>query len=147
MNIDIVRLEVVKEKTIEYERESLRNSLDLANIGFKLIGNADREIFLLICLNTKNSIIAAQEISIGSLSSSIVHPREVFKLAILNNSASVAFLHNHPSGNTEPSRDDISITQKLIDSGKLLGINVLDHVIIGNGAFYSLLEKGACSFS
>lgn len=138
---------MIKEKTVEYEKIQFRNSRDLADFGFKFLGKADREMFLLICLNTRNSINAVQVISIGSLSSSIVHPREVFKLAILNNSASVALLHNHPSGNPEPSRDDIEITRRLIDAGKLLGIKVLDHVIIADGAFLSLLEKNICDFT
>ncbi len=146
MNISLVRLEMIKDKSVEYENICFRNSRDLADIGFKLLGKADREIFLLICLDTKNRINAVQEVSIGSLSSSIVHPREIYKLAILNNSASVAFLHNHPSGDTEPSRDDVSITRKLIESGNILGIKVLDHVIIGDGAYLSLLEKGVCNF-
>lgn len=146
MNISLIRLEMVKDKSVEYENIQLRNSRDLANLGFKLLGKSDREIFILVCLNTKNQINAIQEVSIGSLSSSIVHPREVYKLAILNNSASIAFMHNHPSGSTDPSQDDISITQKLIDAGKLLGINVLDHVIIGDENYFSLMEKGTCGF-
>ncbi|MBW3019566.1 DNA repair protein RadC [Candidatus Woesearchaeota archaeon] len=146
MNISLIRLEMVKDKSIEYENVQLRNSKDLANIGFKLLARSDREVFLLVCLNTKNQINAIQEVSIGSLSSSIVHPREVYKLAILNNSASVAFLHNHPSGSTDPSQDDIEITKRLVEIGKLFGIKVLDHVIIGDDTYFSLMEKGTCGF-
>lgn len=104
--------------------------------------NLKKEYFKLIMLNTKNIIISVKDISIGNLNSSIVHPREVFIEAIKLSSASVILCHNHPSGDPTPSKEDILITKRLRECGTLLGIEVLDHVIIGNEAYISLKEKG-----
>lgn len=97
-----------------------------------------REHFLVLLLDTRNRLIRVATISMGSLDSSIVHPREVFKEAISASAASVIFVHNHPSGDPEPSEDDIELTKRLVEAGKLLGILVLDHVIVGDGTFVSL---------
>jgi len=144
--INIVRLEMVKEKSVEYGDSQISQPEDVAKIGFKLLNKADREMFLVICLNVKNQINSVQVASMGTLGSTIIHPREIFKVAIMSNAASVALIHNHPSGNTEPSRDDINITQRLIEAGELLGIRVLDHVIVADDRFYSFSEKQACVF-
>lgn len=101
-----------------------------------------KEYFKLIMLNTKNVIISVKDVSMGNLNSSIVHPREVFIEAIKNSSASVILCHNHPSGDPSPSKEDILITKRLKECGTLLGIDVLDHIIIGNEAYTSLKEKG-----
>ena len=101
-----------------------------------------KEYLKLIMLNTKNIIISIKDISIGNLNTSIVHPREVFYEAIRKSSASVVICHNHPSVDPTPSKEDISITIRLKECGKLLGIEVLDNIIIGNGTYTSLKEKG-----
>jgi len=101
-----------------------------------------KEHFKLILLNPRNKIIGISTISIGTLNASLVHPREVFKDAIMHNAASVVLAHNHPSGDPEPSEDDIKITKKLVESGKILGIDVLDHIIIGKNDFCSFKERG-----
>ena len=101
-----------------------------------------KEHFKLILLNTRNKIIGLSTISIGTLTTSLVHPREVFKDAIVHSAASVVLAHNHPSGDPEPSEDDLKITKKLVESGKILGIEVIDHIIIGKNNFYSFREKG-----
>jgi DNA repair protein RadC len=101
-----------------------------------------KEHFKLILLNPRNRIIGISTISIGTLNASLVHPREVFKDAIVHSAASVVLAHNHPSGDPEPSEDDIKITKKLVDSGKILGIEVLDHIIIAKNRFFSFKEKG-----
>ena len=97
-----------------------------------------KEHFLALLLDTRNRLIRTATVSMGSLDSSIVHPREVFKEAIKASAASVIFVHNHPSGDPEPSPDDIELTRRLVEAGKLLGIVVLDHVIVGDGAYLSL---------
>lgn len=102
----------------------------------------EKEHFKAILLNTKNHVISIEDISIGSLNSSIVHPREVFKPAIKRSSASVILVHNHPSGDPTPSREDIEVTSRLVNAGNVLGIAVLDHVIIGNNSILSLKEQG-----
>lgn len=99
-----------------------------------------KEHFYIICLNSKNYSVA--EVSIGSLNASIVHPREVFAEAIKSKAASVIFAHNHPSGDPEPSQDDLLLTKKLVESGKILGIEVLDHIIVAHDNFFSFKNKG-----
>lgn len=101
-----------------------------------------KEHFKLILLNPRNKIIGISTISIGTLNASLVHPREVFKDAITRSAASVVLAHNHPSGDPEPSEDDLKITKKLVESGKLLGIEVIDHIIIGKNNFCSYKERG-----
>ena len=101
-----------------------------------------KEHFKLILLNPRNKIIGISTISIGTLNASLVHPREVFKDAIVHSAASVVLAHNHPSGDPEPSEDDIAITKRLIEAGKILGIEVMDHIIIAKNGFFSFKEKG-----
>lgn len=105
--------------------------------------NCDREYFVVIYLNRKGNVTAAEVVSIGGLHSAMVHPREVFKPAILTSSSSVILVHNHPSGDPSPSREDIEITRRLIESGAILGIEVLDHIVIGtNGNNTSFKNQG-----
>lgn len=101
-----------------------------------------QEHFVVLFLDTKNQVIGKKTVFIGSLNSSIVHPRETFKEAIMRSAASIVVAHNHPSGHSEPSREDIEVTKRLCESGKLVGIELLDHVIIGSLGFTSLKEKG-----
>lgn len=105
------------------------------------IANLDRENFVAVLLNTKNEVIEAPLISVGTLSSALVHPREVFKPAIRASAASVILAHNHPSGKTEASREDREVTKRLVGAAEILGIEVLDHVIVGDG-FFSMKEQG-----
>jgi DNA repair protein RadC len=101
-----------------------------------------KEHFKLILLNPRNKIIGISTISIGTLNASLVHPREVFKDAITHSAASVVLAHNHPSGDPEPSEDDITITKRLIEAGKILGVEVIDHIIISKNGFFSFKERG-----
>ncbi len=101
----------------------------------------DREHFRVMYLNRKNSLIIMEDVSIGGLHSSVVHPREVFKTAIKRSAASMILIHNHPSGDPTPSQDDIEVTKRLIESGKLIGIEVIDHIIIGENEFYSMKRE------
>lgn len=101
-----------------------------------------KEHFKLILLNTRNKIIGISTISIGTLNSNLVHPREVFKEAIAHSAASVVLAHNHPSGEPEPSEYDLIITKRLTESGKILGIEVLDHIIITKDGFFSFKDRG-----
>jgi len=101
-----------------------------------------KEHFKLILLNTRNKIISISTVSIGTLNASLVHPREVFKDAISHNAYSVVLAHNHPSGDSEPSEDDLMITKRLVDAGKILDIKVTDHIIITKNGYFSFKEKG-----
>lgn len=100
-----------------------------------------KEHFKLILLNARNKILGISTISIGSLNASIVHPREVFKDAIMHNAYSVVLAHNHPSGDPEPSEDDLAMTRRLIETGKILGIEVIDHIIITKNGYFSFKER------
>ncbi len=100
-----------------------------------------KEKFIVVCLNSANKIIKYETISTGSLNSSVVHPREVFKVAIECSSASIILLHNHPSGNPEPSSEDIAITKKIVEAGKVIDIQVFDHLIIAGNGYTSFVEK------
>lgn len=122
--------------------KAIRSSQDAASILREFIGNEDREHLVVMMLSTKNKVNAIHTVSIGSLNASIVHPREVFKAAIVANAASVILGHNHPSGDPNPSREDIAVTKRLADVGNVVGIELLDHVIVGDEKFYSLKERG-----
>ena len=100
------------------------------------------EVFVMLTLNTKHRVTGAFEVSRGNLNSALVHPREVFKRALLNNSAGIIIAHNHPSGDVTPSHDDITTTQRLVEAGEILGINVLDHVILGGNDSISFRSQG-----
>jgi len=106
----------------------------------KKIGRETKEHFVILYLNTRNDLIV-NNVSIGTLNASLVHPREVFKGAIRSHAAQVIIAHNHPSGNTEPSEDDLTLTKRLVKAGKILGIEVVDHVIITNRGYFSFKEK------
>jgi DNA repair protein RadC len=112
-----------------------------------LAGDADREHFVVVLLDRKNQVIGMNTVSIGSLTASIVHPRETFKAAILSNAAAIICGHNHPSGDPQPSQEDRVLTARLVEAGKLLGISVLDHIILGTGArgTFRLPTLGYCN--
>ncbi|MEJ2616438.1 MAG: DNA repair protein RadC [Ignavibacteriaceae bacterium] len=114
---------------------------DVADIFIPLLRDEIKEKFILVCLNSANKVIKFEIISVGNLNSSVVHPREIFKAAIENNSASVILIHNHPSGNPEPSNEDITITKKIVEAGKILDIPVFDHLIIAGNLFTSFVDK------
>lgn len=140
---EIVRIkQVVRE--VEEEKRIIRSPQDLADVITKYIGDEDREVFLVLVLNTKNEVIAVHRCHVGSINASIVHPREVFKAAILNNGTSIAVAHNHPSNNPQPSREDRLVTERLKEAGQLIGIELLDSLIVTNNSkhFYSFRDKG-----
>jgi len=120
----------------------VRSPEDGANYVMEEMRTLKQEHFVALFLNTKNEVIHRQTIFIGSLNSSIVHPREVFREAVKRSAASIIVAHNHPSGNPDPSQEDIHVTRRLLESGRMIGIELLDHLIIGNRKFVSLKEKG-----
>lgn len=140
--IEIISLRMVREKTsILYPNRMIRSPEDAATLFRQFIGDCDRETFCILCLNTKNEPTALHQVSTGTLNASLVHPRETFKLAILANSASIIAAHNHPSGEPTPSSEDVELSERLRDSGMLLGIDLLDHLIIGDNSFVSMKER------
>jgi DNA repair protein RadC len=106
------------------------------------LAGADRENFVVLLLDTKNKVVGINTVSIGTLNSAVVHPREVFKPAILANAASIILAHNHPSGDPAPSKEDVAVSKKLMEAGRLLEIEVLDHIIVGDDCFLSMKQKG-----
>ena len=115
---------------------------DAARFASPYFQQESREHFAVLLLNTKNHVLGLRTVSIGSLTASIVHPREVFELAVTHHAAAIILLHNHPSGDPSPSSEDVAVTRRLVKAGKVMDIPVLDHVIIGNGCFASLKERG-----
>lgn len=123
-------------------RPVINSPSDVADLVMEEMRCLDREHFRIILLSTRNNVLGISSVSVGSLNSSIVHPRECFKEAIRRNANSIILLHNHPSGDPAPSREDLDITRRLTEGGKILGIEVLDHVIIGDKKYVSLKEQG-----
>lgn len=124
------------------ERTIIRSPEDVANFFISRLKTERREVFIVVMLNSSNQIIRYVNISEGSLNASVVHPREVFRLAIAETAASIILIHNHPSGNPEPSKEDISITRQLVETGKVIDIKVMDHLIIAGENYTSFTKRG-----
>lgn len=138
------RLELVCESGADEPEETvLRTSTDGARLLMPFFKGADREKFVVVLLNAKHRPIGINTVSVGSLTASIVCGREVFKPAIVGNSAALLLAHNHPSGDPAPSAEDIELTKRLREAGDLVGIRVVDHVILGDGRHYSFVDAGA----
>jgi len=131
-----------RELDIGLTEQDISGPEKVARVVGALIKDKAKEHFMLLLLNTRNRLIRISHISTGTVSSSLVHPREVFKEAIRHSAQSVIIAHNHPSGDTEPSDEDIRVTRRLVEAGQLLGIQVLDHVIVGKGVYMGFREKG-----
>lgn len=145
VRLSVLGLRVVKERSGRYEFEnkiasSPSKARDILEEVFEL-SNLAEEVFVIMCLDTKNRVTGLFKVSQGSLNASIVHPREVFKRALMQNANSIILAHNHPSGDTTPSSNDMLITKRLNEAGILLGVTVLDHIIVGaNGKYKSFKE-------
>ena len=145
VKIENVRIKLVRESAGLYCNNYISSPEDAAEIAAKHFEDmaSDREVFSVILLDVKNRVIGINVVSIGSLSASVVHPREVFKAAILANAANIILTHNHPSGDPAPSKEDINITARLVQAGRLIDIPVLDHIIIGDGTGRSMSFKAS----
>lgn len=145
VQVSFERIALVREKVGRYEIPRKIGSPEEAYEAITTITNVQeeaQEVFGILILNTKNKVTAVHEISRGSLNASVVHPREVFKPAVLHNAAAIICFHNHPSGDPKPSKEDIELTNILVEAGDILGIKVLDHIIIGDDEYVSLKERG-----
>ncbi|PZE19970.1 RadC family protein [Paenibacillus xerothermodurans] len=129
-------------RTAMQETVTIRSPKDAADLMMEELRYLQKEHFVCLFLNTKNHVIGQETLSMGSLNASIVHPREVFRAAIKRSSASIICVHNHPSGDPTPSSEDVQITQRLVSAGDIVGIDVLDHIVIGDQTFVSLKEQG-----
>ncbi|NLJ58107.1 MAG: DNA repair protein RadC [Tissierellia bacterium] len=146
-NVKAAKLMAVAEiskrmSTLKVDKVKISSPADAALVMMEEMRYYQKEYFKTILLDTKNNIKKVSQISVGSLNSSIVHPREVFHQAVANLCSSIILVHNHPSGEPEPSHEDIVLTNRLNECGKILGIRVLDHIIIGDGVFFSFKEEG-----
>ena len=142
--IPVYRVSLVRESRLHCYHKQIRSSADASTLLHTYLADVDREHFVVLMLDQKNKIIGINTVSVGSLTASVVHSREVFKPAILSNAAAIILAHNHPSGAPQPSQEDRVLTVRLVAAGKLLGISILDHVIIGDGtsAYFSFADEG-----
>ena len=140
--IPIYRVTLVREGKMPTYESRIRSSASAHTVLQEYLADTDREHFVILMLDQKNQVIGINTVSIGSLTASVVHPREVYKPAILSNCAALILGHNHPSGDPQPSKEDRAITQRLKEAGALLGINVLDHLVIGaDGRYFSFADE------
>lgn len=140
---EIMTLKQVKRKRQNRNiPDKITSSFSLAQWMAKLIGNESQEHLVVVCLNTKNQINSYATVSVGSLNQSIAHPRDILQRALLSNSARIALLHNHPSGNPIPSENDDNFTERMNDACALIGIDLLDHIIVtDSNSYYSYREE------
>ena len=139
--VDIVSIKMVREGSTKYENRKIETPFDAYVLLKNFLEDSDREKLLVVCLDTKNQPINICTVSVGTLNSSLVHPREVFKTAILSNSNQIMLAHNHPSGISAPSNEDKAMTNRIKDAGVILGIELIDHIIIGSNEYFSFKEN------
>jgi DNA repair protein RadC len=143
--ISVITLKQVRERTVLYETNRIMRPEDAAGIIHKVFEPEHEpvETFGILSLNTKNEVVGAHQLGKGTVNAAIATPREVFKAALMNNAISVILFHNHPSGDTTPSNEDLQLTRRMMEAGEVLGIDVLDHIITGYaGDFRSLKAAG-----
>ncbi len=140
--VDIVSIKLVKEKSVLYGKRIINSPPDGAKLANEFLESLDREVFLVAYLNVKNEPVALHILSIGTVDSTLVHPREVMKPAILSNASKIILFHNHPTGSLKPSEADKKITKRLEDAGVIMGIDVVDHIIIGDSNEYFSFKEG-----
>lgn len=142
----MMREVVIQFKPLDTERIKVDNPERVSAFVQEKIGNDARESFILLCIGNKNEVVSYSVISVGTITETIVHPREVFLPAIMTKASGVIVAHNHPSGSNLPSRQDIETTKRLVEAGKVIGIPLVDHIIVGfnhpAGSFYSMKENG-----
>lgn len=146
ITISISKIKLVRESNHRYnfQTRSIHDPEDAVRIINAVLDleNEAQEVLCEILLDNQNNVVGVMEITRGSINASVCHPREVFRGAIMHNAASIILFHNHPSGMVEPSREDISVTERIKKAGKIMDIPLLDHIIVGNGTHTSLKQKG-----
>ncbi|MFN3653420.1 MAG: JAB domain-containing protein [Armatimonadota bacterium] len=139
--LPIYRVSLVREGTLTTATATITSPEDAATILREHLDGADREMLVVLLLDVRNGVRGIHTASVGTLTESLVHPREIFKAAIAGNAAAILLGHNHPSGDPEPSPEDLVTTRRLVEAGKTVGISVLDHVILGETGYVSLRER------
>lgn len=140
--IRMVSLRLVREGTVPYRTRNLENSEAVYDLFRQIAQDLDREAMWIACLDVKKQVTCLSQVSLGTLSTAPVHPREVFKLALVSNADAIITVHNHPSGDPEPSREDRAVTAQLKSASRILGVGYLDHLIVGDGRYYSFADQG-----
>lgn len=140
--VDIVSIKLVKESSTLYRNRKVSSPIDAYELLVPFLFELDREATVVLTLDTKNQPTSISICSLGSINASLVHPREVFKTAVLKNANGIIIAHNHPSGDPAPSNEDLAITKRLVATGEIIGIKLVDHIIVGDGTFISLKEQG-----
>lgn len=140
--IRLVSLRLVRDRSLPYAGQPFTDARNVHEFLRDFIADRDREVVLLLCLDTKNRLTCLNEVSIGTVTQALVNPGEIFKVALLSNATNIILAHNHPSGDPAPSRDDEEITRRVKQAGDLLHIRLLDHIIVGDGAFFSFAQEG-----
>ncbi len=140
--IPIYKFQLVREKSLLTDTKKINFPTDTYPILSSILADLDREHFVALMLSARHDVIGVNTISVGTLTASAIHPREVFKPALLLNSAAIILAHNHPSGDPMPSIEDIECTKELVEAGKKLGIEILDHIIVGFDRFCSMKGNG-----
>lgn len=142
--INVIDIQMVKDQTIKLDVDG-RDAKSVAQFLKEFIGPSDREHLVMVALNARGRVTAANEISVGSVSASIAHPREIFKPAILANASAFILAHNHPSNEVDPSNEDLCLHNRIKQAANIIGIDYLDHFVIGNDQFYSIEKR--CAFN
>ncbi len=140
--IPMVSLRLVRERSVPYQNRNIQGSQMVYDLFRSLVEDLDREALWVVCLDSKNNVTCLSQVSLGTINSAPASPREVLKLAISTNANGIILVHNHPSGDSEPSSDDRRVTAQIRDAARLLDLKLLDHVIIGDGTFYSFADQG-----
>lgn len=141
--VDVVTIKMVKESSVLYSGRKITSAAEATSLLRVFVGDIDREQFVALYLNTRKEPNAIHTVSIGTLNGSLVHPREVFKAAILSNASCIIIAHNHPSGGVSPSDEDKALTKRLVEAGKIFGLEIIDHIILGDGdQYFSIKEQG-----
>ena len=141
-NLNLITLKVCKEKSITYSNIQINHPTKAVHIIKEFISCTDREIFGVLMLNSVKEVNAIEIVSIGTLNTTIVSPREIFKGAILSNADSIIIFHTHPSGNVQPSQADLDVTTMINEVALIIGINLIDHIIVGDDKYYSFATEG-----
>lgn len=150
VNLTTYKLELVREKSGRYDlSKKISSPLDAVEIVNQVLNlsSSPEEQVILLSLTTKNEVTGIFTVSQGSINFSFIHPREVFKRAILNNAHSIILVHNHPSGDVSPSKEDLEMTSRIREAGELLGVPLLDHIIVGDSKAYSIIGETQFDFN
>jgi DNA repair protein RadC len=140
--IPVYGVRLVKERTLTAELKRIRSAADAYLLAAEFLADIDREHFGVFLLDTQHQVRGVHTVTVGVLDASLVHPREVFKPAILASAASIILFHNHPSGDPTPSAEDRAVTRQLKAAGDIIGIDILDHIVVGDGRYVSFSEAG-----